>query len=53
MIQFNLNLFNLNLINKEGLVFPTFISSEFRMRQYRVYDHREEAPHFNGPLYYC
>ena len=31
---------------KVGCVFPMVISSEFRMRQHRDDDHREDAPHF-------
>ena len=32
-----------------GYVFPIVIWPEFRMRQYRDDDHREDAPHFiNG-----
>ena len=29
-----------------GYVFPMVIWSEFYMRQYRLDDHREDAPHF-------
>ena len=32
---------------KMGCIFPMVNSSEFRMRQYRDDDHREDAPHFN------
>ena len=36
-----------SIINpKEGCVFPIFIWSEFRMRQYRDDDHRKDASHF-------
>ena len=32
---------------KVGCLFPIVVSSEFRMGRYpRVYDHREDSPHF-------
>ena len=33
-------------VSKVGCIFPLVISSEFRMRQNRDGDHREDAPHF-------
>ena len=33
-------------IDKVGCIFPMVISSEFRMRQHRDDDHRDDAPHF-------
>ena len=32
---------------RPGWVLPMVIWSEFRIRQYRDDDHREDAPHFN------
>lgn len=34
------------LCTKVGCVFPIVVSSEFRTRQYRYVDHREDSPHF-------
>ena len=38
---------NLIISWKVECVFPMVIWSEFRLGQYRVDDHREDAPHFN------
>ena len=39
--------FKRRLFGKVGCVFPMVIWPEFRMGQYRDYDHQDHAPHFN------
>ena len=34
--------------SKVGCVFPMSITSEFRLEQYRDYDHRGKSPHFDS-----
>ena len=39
--------FILNKIRKVGCAFPIVICCEFRMGQYRVDDHQDDAPNFS------